>query len=184
MHHMHLKPALACQHLAGQGNRTLSHGCVSTYKSSRLACRPQSQSNLAALENIFGQRFSQGNGHRWPFGKIDGPGKWNKPHPNQGPLTYVLSKPNKKDTYGNGTFPSARGLAMDDLPNATAQRRVRSVAITARHGVNAMKLHEMLQNAKTYKHRKVCTMHLTGYYHTKLGGAMPIHLPVFALVNL
>ena len=24
--------------------------------------------------------------HRRPFGKIDGPGKWNKPHLNQGPL--------------------------------------------------------------------------------------------------
>ena len=26
--------------------------------------------------------------HRWPFGKIDGPGKWNKPHLNQGPLSF------------------------------------------------------------------------------------------------
>ena len=26
--------------------------------------------------------------HRSPFGKIDGPGKWNKPHLNQGPLCF------------------------------------------------------------------------------------------------
>ena len=26
--------------------------------------------------------------HRWPFGKIDGPGKWNKPQLNQGPLIF------------------------------------------------------------------------------------------------
>ena len=26
--------------------------------------------------------------HRWPFGQIDGPGKWNKPHLNQGPLFF------------------------------------------------------------------------------------------------
>ena len=35
--------------------------------------------------------------HRWPFGQIDGPGKWSKPHLNQGPL---FSRPTKKDTYG------------------------------------------------------------------------------------
>ena len=30
--------------------------------------------------------------HRWPFGKIDGPGTWNKPHLNQGPLFFKLTK--------------------------------------------------------------------------------------------
>ena len=29
-----------------------------------------------------------GGGHRWPDGKIDNPGKWNKPHLNQGPLFF------------------------------------------------------------------------------------------------
>ena len=35
--------------------------------------------------------------HRWPFGKIDGPGKWNQPQLNQGPLFFKQT--NQKDTY-------------------------------------------------------------------------------------
>ena len=43
--------------------------------------------------------YQPGHFHRWPFGKIAGPGKWNQPQLNQGDL--FLSKPTKKDTYGH-----------------------------------------------------------------------------------
>ena len=54
--------------------------------------------------------------HRWPFGKIDGPGKWNKPHLNQGPL--CLLQTNQKghlcssgtSTHGRARHARARSL--------------------------------------------------------------------------
>ena len=51
---------------------------------------------LAQHAHQFAARGRRGCIHRWPFEKTVGPGKWNKPHLNQGPL-FLLSKPTKKD---------------------------------------------------------------------------------------
>ena len=58
--------------------------------------------------------------HRWPSGKIDDPGKWNKPHPNQCPP--FLSKPTNKDTYSSAfSFPGFTGSRIKTPPGKGAR---------------------------------------------------------------
>ena len=60
---------------------------------------PRSRKNIrsrvaAERPNMAPSNPHNGPDHRWPFGKIDGSGKWNKPPLNQ--ALYFLSKPTKK----------------------------------------------------------------------------------------
>ena len=65
--------------------------------------------------------------HRWPFGKIDGSGKWNNPHLSQGsPSIFGANQPNRTP------MPFEAGHSVELFEQRPSETQRRSVALSVR----------------------------------------------------